>query len=309
MKSEPLVSIICTAYNQQKYITKMLDSIVFQKAEFEYEVIVHDDASTDSTIEIIEEYSKKHSCIVPVFENENQSSKSIKTIPRLITMARGKYLAFCEGDDYFCDFFKLQKQVDILEKEEDVVACVHAAYKISEDGKRDLGTRKPYVEKDYLDTSDIVKCIGRLYSLNSLMCRKSALTDLDGLYLECRVGDIPIALHLSRKGRIRYLSEIMSVYRIGSDGSWNIRMRNDKKKKLDYQLNVIETLEKFDALENEKYHTEVKERIAAYEFEIAKVNLNLRELRSKKYIQYYKELSIKKKIKIYYDYFMDMMRV
>lgn len=120
---QPLVSILCDAYNHEKFIKEALDGFLNQKTTFPFEIIVHDDASTDKTPAILKEYAEKYPLIVKcILQKENQYSKKINfwsdiTFP----MAKGKYIALCEGDDYWIDEFKLQKQVDFLENNSDYV--------------------------------------------------------------------------------------------------------------------------------------------------------------------------------------------
>ena len=122
---KPLVSICSLSYNHSKYIRKSLDSLLSQKTSFRFEIIVHDDASSDGTSEILREYAEKYPEIIkPIFQKENQYSKGIKPIFEYVfPMANGKYIALCETDDYWIDPYKLQKQVDFMEKNPDVVIC------------------------------------------------------------------------------------------------------------------------------------------------------------------------------------------
>ena len=111
-----MVSIICLTYNQDKYIRDTLDGFLSQETEFSYEIIIHDDASTDKTPEIIREYQKKYPTIIkPIFENVNQYSLKTWITYECIKKACGKYYAFCEGDDYWVDRKKLQKQISYME--------------------------------------------------------------------------------------------------------------------------------------------------------------------------------------------------
>lgn len=116
-----LVSIVCITYNHEAYIRQCLDGFMKQKTNFAFEVLIHDDASNDKTADIIREYEIKYPNIIrPIYQTENQYSKGIsigKTF--LYPRAQGKYIAECEGDDYWTDPFKLQKQVDFLEANED----------------------------------------------------------------------------------------------------------------------------------------------------------------------------------------------
>lgn len=124
-----LVAIHCLAFNHEPYIRECLDGFVMQKTNFKFVAIVHDDASTDKTAEIIREYEAKYPDIIkPIYETENQYSKHDGSIDRIMNDAidatGAKYVAMCEGDDYWIDPYKLQKQVDVLEKDETLMACV-----------------------------------------------------------------------------------------------------------------------------------------------------------------------------------------
>jgi glycosyltransferase involved in cell wall biosynthesis len=115
----PMVSIRCLAYNHARYIESALDGFLMQETSFPFEIVIHDDASTDGTADIIREYEKKYPNIVkPIYESENQYSKQNGAIRRIVNDAcKGKYFAFCEGDDYWISKEKLQKQIDILEQD------------------------------------------------------------------------------------------------------------------------------------------------------------------------------------------------
>ncbi len=120
---QPKVSICCVTYNQASYIKASLDSFLMQETNFDFEIIIHDDASTDGTSDIIREYEKKYPNIIkPQIQIENQWSKGVRGIFSRFTFPRsaGKYIALCEGDDYWTDPLKLQKQVDFLENNEEV---------------------------------------------------------------------------------------------------------------------------------------------------------------------------------------------
>ena len=125
------VSVYCLAYNHEKFIRNTLDGFVSQKTNFKYEVIIHDDASTDNTTNIIREYEEKYPDIIkPIYQTENQYSKGIGIIPNyIVPRIRGKYVAACEGDDYWCDDYKLQKQFDYMEKHSECSMCVHNTIK------------------------------------------------------------------------------------------------------------------------------------------------------------------------------------
>lgn len=144
-----MVSIRCITYNHEPYIRQCLEGFVMQKTNFRFEAIVHDDASTDGTADIIREYAEKYPDIIkPIFETENQYSKHDESLPRIMDEAcKGKYIAFCEGDDYWTDPTKLQKQYDALETNIDCVAAFNRVNLISVTGEL---LNKTIPEKGYL---------------------------------------------------------------------------------------------------------------------------------------------------------------
>lgn len=129
MSSEDvLVSISCTTYNQKGYIDKCLEGFIKQKCDFKFEILIHDDASTDGTIEVINEFQRKYPKLIkPIIQKENQWSKGVRGMNAKYNFSRasGKYIALCEGDDYWTDPLKLQKQVDFLEQNKDFAFCAH----------------------------------------------------------------------------------------------------------------------------------------------------------------------------------------
>lgn len=127
--NQPLVSIVSMVFNHAAFLRDCLDGLVMQETSFPYEVIVHDDASTDGSAEIIEEYASKYPGLIqPILQQENQYSKKVHIGNTFIyPKVRGKYIAICEGDDYWTDPHKLQRQVDFLESHpEFVMACSRA---------------------------------------------------------------------------------------------------------------------------------------------------------------------------------------
>ena len=129
-QSEVMVSICCITFNQKDYIRDALDGFLKQKTDFSYEILIHDDASSDGTGEIIREYALRFpDRIFPILQTENQYSRGLTNISGTFNFprARGRYIAMCEGDDYWTDENKLQQQVDFMEAHPDCSICFHSA--------------------------------------------------------------------------------------------------------------------------------------------------------------------------------------
>ncbi|WP_349669268.1 glycosyltransferase family A protein, partial [Lacrimispora sp.] len=157
--SEIMASINCVTYNHGAFIRQALDSFLKQKTDFEYEILVHDDASTDGTGDIIREYAAKYpDKIRPLIQTENQYSQGIDNISGAFNFprARGKYIFMCDGDDYFDSPHKLQKQVDYMESHPDCTLCIHSA-KIQLMGKAVTESQmRPYRKTTVLTPEEII---------------------------------------------------------------------------------------------------------------------------------------------------------
>ncbi len=220
---EPLVSVCCISYNHEKFIRQCLDGFIMQKTNFKFEVIIHDDASTDRTAEIIKEYQEKHPDIIkPIFQVENQYSKNTPILKTIVyPQVKGKYVAICEGDDYWTDPDKLQKQVDFLEANPDYSICFHPVKIIYEDvnKKSTLYPSNKFLKQDLT----LEKLLGvNFIQTNSVMYRwllKKGEPD-DKLPGGIMPGDWYLNLLHAKEGKIGFLEDVMSVYRRHSAGAW-----------------------------------------------------------------------------------------
>ena len=230
MEKEIMVSIICNTYNQENYIRDALDSFLMQKTNFAFEVLVHDDASTDNTPNIIREYEEKYPDIVkPIYQKENQYSQRIGiTLNYQLPRAKGKYLAWCEGDDYWTDPNKLQKQVDILEKNPDIDICTHSANMIDSTTGQIIEKIAPISKNHVLSFKEVIaRGKSSVYvATSSILLRAKVFSYSYSFYKTCLI-DYTIQLLGSIKGGMYFLNDNMSVYRFLSKGSFNERNRKD----------------------------------------------------------------------------------
>lgn len=197
-----------------------LDGFVMQKTNFEYEILVHDDASKDNTAEIIQEYMEKYPKLIkPIFQKKNQYSCGVSISNKFqIPRAQGKYIALCEGDDYWIDENKLQKQFDILEAHPEIDICAHGAKKVNfKNNKTNLIT--PALENCVLPVENVIMGGGGYLATNSLMYRKKILDDQPP-FTKILFMDYTLQVLGSLRGGLYYISDIMSVYRFMTPGSW-----------------------------------------------------------------------------------------
>ena len=217
----PIVTVWCLAYNQKDFIRDALDGFVMQKTTFPFEVIVHDDASTDGTTTIVQEYARQYPDIIkPVIETENQWQKGgLKYIINIMNdnYRNGKYIAFCEGDDYWTAPQKLQQQVDFLENHPEYSMCFHSAKKKYETNTRAWINCENIEDRDY-DATDIF--VNWTVPTASVMCRREGMEFYANLKHPERIQnyDIFIFLSCAMIGKLRGMHEQMSVYRIQGEG-------------------------------------------------------------------------------------------
>lgn len=217
------VFVVCMTYNHENYIRSALEGFLTQKTNFKFKVLVHDDASTDRTQEIISEYAKrKPDIIVPILQKENNYQRGISSykteiFPRL----EGDYVAICEGDDYWTDENKLQKQVDFLDSHPDYVACVHNCIKLDmRTMEKSLFNQKKTQDGEIV-LKDVVFGNWGVYQTASLMCRINNFKNEPDYFKLVNVGDYPRALQLTTEGRMWYMADVMSIYRFASGkDSW-----------------------------------------------------------------------------------------
>ncbi len=223
-QNEVLVSICCITYNQAPYIRQCLEGFLMQKTNFKFEILVHDDCSTDGTTEIVREYSEKYpNLIVPIFQSVNQYQNGIKRILATFVypITKGKYVALCEGDDYWIDPQKLQKQVDYLEGHPDCTMSCHRAALFSNYIGRIIGEVYCRHNSGLLNAEDVINKTGLYIPTCSIVCRSFLNNNLPEYWKNCGIGDYPLQIYAAMRGNIYYEDQIMSVYRIDNSGSWS----------------------------------------------------------------------------------------
>ena len=234
---EILVSVSCITFNHENYIARALDSFLMQKTNFNFEILVYDDASTDRTQEIIREYEKKYpDRIKPYYQKENQYSQGKYNVEGFFNYPRanGRYIAMCDGDDYWTYPNKLQLQVNYMENHPECAMCLHSAkIETQEKAIQSLEIR-PYRKNRLISPEEVIDKASN-YPTASLLFRTEYTRDLKDYYYTSPVGDIPIQLHMAAKGTVFYLDRKMSAYQQGVSVSWSALMKQG-----DYKQNLIE---------------------------------------------------------------------
>lgn len=220
-KATPLVSISCLTFNHGMFLRQTLDGFLMQETSFPFEILIHDDASTDDTVQIIKEYQTKYPEIVkPIFQKTNLWSQGIRALSATYNFprAQGQFIAMCEGDDFWTEPLKLQKQVEFLQTNPDYVACVHGAVFFDEKiGSQIPSKFEKYTQDFDLEMTKILNESGGVYPSCSILMRNSPPFYPKEL-LRFPSGDLTLIIFLRLKGKIRFISDLWCTYRIHSNG-------------------------------------------------------------------------------------------
>lgn len=212
---EPLVSVICVTYNQEAYVRECIEGFLMQSTDFPYEILIHDDASTDRTLDIVKKYQQQFPGLIRVFEEETNQYLKVDFTKLLMHEAKGEYIAFCEGDDYWVDPFKLQRQIDLFRKDPNLTYCfsnriVKNEY---ENSIREYkwGNRI-YTKEDFLS--------GFNPGIQTAMCRKDSVTDEDlDIGRENHInGDRTVPISSTSRGYALCVQYSTAVYRVTGKG-------------------------------------------------------------------------------------------
>ncbi len=219
----PLVSIICNTYQHKVFITDTIEGFLMQETTFPVEILIHDDASTDGTAKIVKSYEEKYpNLIKPIYQVENQYSQGIKPFVKFqYPRAQGKYIALCEGDDYWTEPTKLQKQVTFLENNRDFSITFHNGWLLENGNLKD-----DTLNLDQLEITTILDLCKKNYIRTaSCVFRNKLIGNFPELYCKSPAGDYFLHLLNAQYGQIKFFPEKMSVYRIHSQSLWSSKTR------------------------------------------------------------------------------------
>lgn len=287
----PLVSVCLLTYNHKNTIGQAIESIVSQKTDFQFELIVHDDASTDGTAEIVREYAEKYPHIIrPVFQKENQYRKCNLVKEFVDPIALGKYGAVCEGDDYWTDENKLQCQVDYMESNSNCTMCFHAVEQLNSKGEKMV--YRPLKSSGLVPAQTIIARGGLFCPSVSLMFRREAMLEYPEFRIVADVYDYPSQVLAAVKGDCYYIDKIMGVYRFAGEGSWT--ETHSAVTDFSHIENETKWLTLFNEYTNGKYEKEISYHMSHLWFTEyrKKVDKNVR----KKAMEYINKLDVKNRL-------------
>lgn len=243
-----------------------------QQTNFPFVAVVHDDCSTDNSAAIIHEYAEKYPNIIkPVFETENQYSKHDGSLRRAMDAAcekyGAKYYALCEGDDYWTDPHKLQKQVEFMETHPDyTMVCSDAVVRTPDGDMTEEDFRnwswKRYHESRDMAVEDIIEQGGWFILTASIVFKRELRDTYPEACRKCPVGDYPLQIFAALNGKVHYFHEKMVVYRFGRKDSWTEHDRSRSyEASLDFFAHEIDMLQSLDEYSGGKYSGAFRRRM------------------------------------------------
>lgn len=258
MGNRPLVSVFYLCYNQKEFVEESMRSILSQETDFEIELLVHDDASTDGTAEIVRRLAAADQRIKPILREENLYSVKGLDYFRdfLLPLAQGEYIAVCEGDDYWTNPHKLQMEVDYLRAHPScTMACGRADVIDGVSGQSIGSFGYGEIDKD-LTVVDLLNK-WEIPTASVLFKKVDAAAYYADWTFDKPVGDFPRAIYLASLGYVHYFGDRLSVYRYSVPGSWSTSVKRSREKKVSNSIDWLKMLSEIDVKLGHRFHNEI----------------------------------------------------
>lgn len=224
LPKDPLVSVFMVTYNHEQYIRDAVEGVVSQQCLFPIELVIGEDVSTDRTGTIVQDYQKRYPGLIRIITADRNVGR-LANSARCIAECRGKYIAYCEGDDYWDDAEKLNLQLGILESNPDIMLTCHAVRRVDAISGRVTDIAASASKSRLLTTKEIILGDGDFIPTCSILVRQSVLGNKPDWWVNSPVGDYPLVLRASQLGRVAYQNRVMGSYRINVPGSWTVNHR------------------------------------------------------------------------------------
>jgi glycosyltransferase involved in cell wall biosynthesis len=239
------LSVLIITYNHERFIVQAIESVLAQKVNFAYEIVIGEDCSTDGTRAIVMDFQQRFPERIKLLPTERNIG-AMRNLERTIAACRGQYLAFLEGDDYWTSADKLQRQIDFLDAHPDRAICCHRVRFLYETGSEDFDVKfdvfppsaaGPYTIEDVLKGNFVMTC--------SMVLRRELIGRFPAWFFEMKLGDWPLCALVSRHGRVELMDEVMATYRLHRGCTWS---------SLPQVTRLRETVRMLKALDKELHH-------------------------------------------------------
>ncbi len=241
-------------YNHENYIEEAINGVLMQECEFDIELVISNDFSTDQTDNIIQSILTNHprSSKIKYF-NHSKNLGMMSNFIFTINQCKGDFIALCEGDDYWTDKFKIKKQVEFMLHRPEISFTFHRANILLNNNLTLSYKSKNFLDKNTVETKHFLRKAGARYCTASAVFSKKIAEDLPDWLYKCHVGDYPLIFLALQKGKIGYLEDVMCVYRLASIGSWS-----SKNLKFYYRIKNIKKMVDLNILINNNTHGKYK---------------------------------------------------
>lgn len=250
--NNPTISVCMISYNHEEFIKEAIKGVFLQESTYLIELIICDDCSTDKTQEVVSEMIKNNNKGISLkYIRHQKNIGMMKNLEFALNLCSGNYIAFCEGDDFWIDSKKIQKQVDFLEKNKDYVLSFHNAKILTNDSKEERLFIDKYNKLNY----DAIDILSTWYIPTASMVFRNVINKLPDYMMTAPHGDLGLQLYLSKFGKFRLLDEVMSIYRKNENGISN------SYNTLKYYKAYIFQMENMNVYFNNIYNDELKSNI------------------------------------------------
>ncbi len=216
--AKPLVSICMITYNHESYIAQAIESVLMQQTDFEFELVIGEDCSTDGTRALVRDFSQRYPERIRLVLPERNLGMMNNFVATLNT-CHGQYIATLEGDDYWTDQNKLQTQVNFLRNQTECVICFHDAKVVYEDGSKEPHIYPPNGQKEISTLDDLLA--SNFIPTCSVVFKNGLIKEFPKWYYELKIGDWPLHILNAQYGKIGYVQKEMAVYRVHSKGGFS----------------------------------------------------------------------------------------
>lgn len=298
---EPLVTVILPTHNHAPFIAQAIESVLMQQTDFPFDILLHDDASTDGTADICREYAGKYpDKITLIAQTVNQYTIDRRIQSHiLIPRVNAKYTAILDGDDYWVDPLKLQKQVGYLEAHPDCTLCIGGALLVDA-ANQVVGKVTPYQQDCIVNPDDMIRGGGGFSATNTIVMPTQLLKNLPKFADYVEAEDIPFQLLGALSGHAWYVADILMAYRVAVPGSWSTRQyASGMETRIKTSRDLIALNEGYDAFSGGKYHDAFVQAIQYQEFLILTYQRKLKEAKKPPYRKFYDKLSWKRKLRLF----------
>lgn len=300
----PIITVIIMTYNQKDYIAKAIDSILSQDIDVDFDILVHDDCSDDGTYQIILDKQKEYPNKIRIIRQESRKflidGFNMMIYKYVVPHIESKYVAYCDGDDYWCDNSKLFKQYDFMEKHPEYSMCFHSAYQLKRDG--DMSSKWFIKDEGDIDMSNLINDKpGIEIATSSIFLKSEVFKDFSEWRKAYPVEDVPMYITAALYGKIHRLKDIMCVYRQFASGSWSSQNIENVQRKIDHLEKSKAAIIFFDEQTDKQYHDLAIKQIESCDFRIALIKKEFKTLFSKKYKRFIKRINKRERLALYLE--------